>query len=50
MNSSPEGKNPFTVSQREVDYFKRELPIHYQVLMELVRRGEAKIAEPAKVV
>jgi len=47
MNSLSEGKNPFTVSQRELDYFKRELPIHYQVLMELVRRGEARVAEPA---
>jgi hypothetical protein len=41
-------KPPFTVSPRAVDYFRANHPIHYEVLVELVRRGEA-IIEPQKV-
>jgi hypothetical protein len=50
MKSVSEGKkSPFMVSPREIDFFKQNYPIHYQVLMELVERDEARIAEPAEV-
>jgi len=41
--SCSEKTSVIDVSKREVSFFEKNYPVHYQVLMELVRRGEARI-------
>ena len=47
MNSVPvpEKTTVINVSAREVSFFEKNYPVHYQVLMELVKRGEARIID-----
>lgn len=45
MNSDSSSKKTcvIDVSTREVAFFKKEYPLHHAVLLELVKRGEARI-------
>jgi ribosomal protein S8 len=47
VNSGSKNTSVIEVSQHEVSFFERNYPIHHQVLLELIARGEARILEPA---
>jgi hypothetical protein len=43
VNPSIEKPSVMDVSPREVSFFEKNYPVHHAVLMELVKRGEARI-------
>jgi hypothetical protein len=45
VNSCFEKPSVIDVSKREVSFFEKNYPVHHAVLMELIKRGEAKITD-----
>jgi len=42
-------KVSFAVNSKEIEFFRVNYPIHYQVLQELIKRGEARITDNGEV-
>jgi len=41
-------KVSFAVSSKEIEYFRVNFPLHYEVLQELIKRGEARVTDKAE--